>query len=337
MKLVIDCREKDLLKQINQQVLFTPSFKKIEVSSENLPIGDILIKDDNNNDLLIIERKTIPDLLSSIKDGRYEEQSYRLNGMNHPNHNIMYLIEGDTNNKKHFQKVDKMMFYSALLSLNYYKGFSVIKTQNLTETAIFICNSLIKIQKNNNLKKQSFYRNNNVKNDTNNDTKNDTKNDTNTDTKNDTKNATTCDTNNDENDNNLKQDGSLIKMRRDEILEIATLSEEEQSEEKDYVHVVKKVKKENVTTNNIDEIMLSQVPGISSTIAIAIIRKFKSIKKIVETYDNFIKENQSETISKELVSKELFNDIFYINSKGDRRKITKTSMNNLYQYLLENK
>lgn len=319
MKLVIDCREKELLKQINQQVLFTPPFKKIEVTSENLPIGDILIKDDSNNDLLIIERKTIPDLLSSIKDGRYEEQSYRLNGMEHHNHNIMYLIEGDTNNKKYFQKVDKMMFYSALLSLNYYKGFSVIKTQNLTETAIFICNSLIKIQKNNGLKKQPFYINDIVKN-------------------NDTNTETTDDTNNDETDNNLKQDGSLIKMRKDEILEIATLSEEEeQAEEKDYVHVVKKVKKENVTTNNIDEIMLSQVPGISSTIAIAIIRKFKSIKKIVESYDDFIKENQSEPISKELVSKELFNDIFYINSKGDRRKITKTSMNNLYQYLLENK
>ena len=325
MKLVIDCREKELLKQINQQVLFTPPFKKIKVTSENLPIGDILIKDDSNNDLLIIERKTIPDLMSSIKDGRYEEQSYRLNGMNHHNHNIMYLIEGDTNNKKYFQKVDKMMFYSALLSLNYYKGFSVIKTQNLTETAIFICNSLIKIQKNNDLEKQPFYINNIVKSndiDTNTNVNNDTNNDTNDDT--------TCD--------NLKQDGSLIKMRKDEILEIATLSEEEeQSEEKDYVHVVKKVKKENVTTNNIDEIMLSQVPGISSTIAIAIIRKFKSIKNIVETYDNFIKENHSETISKELVTKELFNDIFYINSKGDRRKITKTSMNNLYQYLLENK
>lgn len=327
MKLVIDCREKELLKQINQQVLFTPPFKKIEVTSENLPIGDILIKDDSDNDLLIIERKTIPDLLSSIKDGRYEEQSYRLNGMNHQNHNIMYLIEGDTNNKKYFQKVDKMIFYSALLSLNYYKGFSVIKTQNLTETAIFICNSLIKIQKNNGLKKQPFYLNNIAKN-----------NDTNVNKNTNTNNDTNTDINNDENDDNLKQDGSLIKTRKDEILEIATLSEEEeQSEEKDYVHVVKKVKKENITTNNIDEIMLSQVPGISSTIAIAIIRKFKSIKNIVESYDNFIKENQSEPISKELVSKELFNDIFYINSKGDRRKITKTSMNNLYQYLLENK
>lgn len=331
MKLVIDCREKELLKQINQQVLFTPPFKKIKVTSENLPIGDILIKDDSDNDLLIIERKTIPDLLSSIKDGRYEEQSYRLNGMEHPNHNIMYLIEGDTNNKKYFQKVDKMTFYSSLLSLNYYKGFSVIKTQNLTETAVFICNSLIKIQKNNDLKRQPFYINNIVK-------SNDTNTNTNTNNdENDKNNNTTGDTNNDENDNNFKQDGSLIKMRKDAILEIDTLSEEEQTEEKDYVHVVKKVKKENVTTNNIDEIMLSQIPGISSTISIAIIRKFKSIKNIVETYDNFIKEKQCETISKELVCKELFNDIFYTNSKGDRRKITKTSVNNLYQYLLENK
>ena len=309
MKLVIDCREKELLKQINQQVLFTPPFKKIEVASENLPIGDIIIKDDINNDLLIIERKTIPDLLSSIKDGRYEEQSYRLNGMNHPNHNIMYLIEGDTNNKKYFQKVDKMMFYSALLSLNYYKGFSVIKTQNLTETAIFICNSLIKIQKNNGLKKQPFYINKIVNNN---------------------------DTTSDESDDNIKQDGSLIKMRKDEILEIATLSEEE-TEEKDYVRVVKKVKKENVTTNNIDEIMLSQIPGISSTIAIAIMRKFKSIKNIIDAYNSFIKEKQLNDVSNELVSKELFNDIFYINTKGDRRKISKTAINNLYRYLLENK
>jgi ERCC4-type nuclease len=127
-------------------------------------------------------------------------------------------------------------------------------------------------------------------------------------------------------------------MRKEDILEISTMSEEEeQSEEKDYVHVVKKVKKENITTNNIDEIMLSQVPGISSTIAIAIIKKFKSIKNIVEEYNDFINKNQNTELKKEYIIKELFNDIFYINSKGDKRKITKTSMNNIYNFLLENK
>ena len=309
MKLVIDCREKELIKQINQQVLFTANFKKIEVEIESLPIGDIIIKNDDGSDCLIIERKTIPDLLSSIKDGRYEEQSYRLNGIEHHNHNILYLIEGDTNNKKFFQKIDKLTFYSTIISLNYYKGFSVIKTQNLTESAMFICNTLIKIQKNNEKNKKAFYLDKNINKEV----------------------------------ENKKQGGSLLKIRKEDILEITTLSEEEtdmqpemQPEEKDYVHVVKKIKKENVTTNNIDEIMLSQVPGISSTIAIAIISKYKSIKNIIVQYNNFI-EGQQTSITKETVIKELFNDIFYINSKGDRRKISKTSTNNLYQYLLENK
>lgn len=316
MKIVIDCREKELLKQINQQVLFTPNFKQIEVQSENLHVGDVIIKNSDNKDLLIIERKTIPDLISSIKDGRYEEQSYRLNGIVHHNHNIMYLIEGDTSNKQYFQKTDKLTFYSALLSLNYYKGFSVIKTQNLTETAIFICNSLIKIKKNYELNKEPFY-------------KNET-------------NETVENNKNSENNNLLKQGGSLIKIRKDNILEVTTLSDEEeqedeQPEEKDYVHVVKKVKKENITANNIDEIMLSQIPGISSTIAIAIIKKFKSIKNIIEKFNEFVNEKKIETVTKETTSYELFNDIFYINTKGDRRKISKTSMNNLYQYLLENK
>ena len=308
MKLVIDCREKELIKQINQQVLFTSNFKKIEVIIENLPIGDIIIKNDDDSDCLIIERKTIPDLLSSIKDGRYEEQSYRLNGIEHHNHNILYLIEGDTNNKKYFQKIDKLTYYSTLISLNYYKGFSVVKTQNLTESAMFICNSLIKIQKSKEKSKKSFYLDKIIKKEI----------------------------------GNINQGGSLLKLRKEDILEITTLSEDEtdtqidtQTEEKDYVHVVKKIKKENVTTNNIDEIMLSQVPGISSTIAIAIIKKYKSIKNIIEKYNNFIEGEQNFT--KETVIKQLFNDIFYINSKGDRRKISKTSTNNLYQYLLENK
>ena len=324
MKIVVDCREKELLKQINQQVLFAGPFKKIQVTSESLHIGDILLKNDDDSIELILERKTIPDLLSSIKDGRYEEQSYRLNGIEHHNHNIIYLIEGDTNNKKYFQKIDKTTFYSALLSLNYYKGFSVIKTQNITETAIFICNSLIKIEKNKTLNKKPYF-NTNKKNKQNIDNDNDIDNDIYDD------------------NSEIIQNGSLIKMRKDNALEITTLSEEEEAdEEKDYVHVVKKVKKENITANNIDEIMLSQVPGISSTIAIAIIKKFKSIKNIIEEYNNVIKTNEtdkdenSENVEN-IIIKKLFNDIFYINSKGDRRKITKTSMINLYKFLLQNK
>ena len=52
----------------------TPS--SIILEKDTLDIGDILIKTDDDLDVLLIERKSFSDLISSIKDGRYEEQSW---------------------------------------------------------------------------------------------------------------------------------------------------------------------------------------------------------------------------------------------------------------------
>ena len=159
MLIKIDTREHDLLQQVTQLVANIPIFKNIVIKSETLPIGDIIISDDKE-DKLIIERKTVSDLLSSIKDGRYEEQSYRLNGLNHHNHNIVYLIEGDVNRVNRFKtdnKVEKLTLYSAMFSLNYYKGFSVLRSFSLEETATIICNMAYKLNKD--LTKKSYYQN----------------------------------------------------------------------------------------------------------------------------------------------------------------------------------
>ena len=113
MIIKVDTREVALLQQINNQVSVIPVFKNIKVQTETLPIGDIIINDDTE-DKIIIERKSVNDLLSSIKDGRYEEQSYRLNGLNHHNHNIVYLIEGDVNRVNRFKadtQVEKLTLY----------------------------------------------------------------------------------------------------------------------------------------------------------------------------------------------------------------------------------
>ena len=96
MLIKVDYREASLLQQMNNLILTVPSFKSIKIKTENLPIGDIIINNETE-DKIIIERKSISDLLSSIKDGRYDEQSYRLNGLDNHNHNIFYLIEGDIN------------------------------------------------------------------------------------------------------------------------------------------------------------------------------------------------------------------------------------------------
>ena len=74
---------------MNSLIETVNSFKNIIIKTETLSVGDIIICDDKETNIeekLIIERKSIADLLSSIKDGRYEEQSYRLNGLSHNNH-----------------------------------------------------------------------------------------------------------------------------------------------------------------------------------------------------------------------------------------------------------
>jgi hypothetical protein len=90
--------------------------------------------------------------------------------------------------------------------------------------------------------------------------------------------------------------------------------------EKDYINVIKKVKKENITTENIDEIMLCQIPGISSTTAITIIEKYKSISNLIKELEN---------------NKDCMKDICYINTKGQERKINKTSIANIVKFLLK--
>ena len=71
MKIKIDNREEDLIKNINYLISNIPSFKDIQIIVETLPLGDIIICDDIS-EKLVIERKSVNDLLSSIKDGRYE-------------------------------------------------------------------------------------------------------------------------------------------------------------------------------------------------------------------------------------------------------------------------
>jgi len=290
MIIKVDNREQELLKQINQMVLFIPSFKQLKVETANLPLGDIIISDDTE-DKIIIERKCLNDLLASIKDGRYEEQSYRLNGLNHPNHNIYYLIEGDVNKFNRFKdtKMEKMTLYSAMFSLNYFKGFSVMRTFSLEETATFICNTANKLSKSETSGKKPYYENNKIVSKITNDT-------------------IAIELELKEGNDNENEDTKNVEK------------EKEEQSEKDYVSVVKKVKKENITPDNIGEIMLCQIPGISSVTALAIMDKFKTIPKLIQE----VQQND-----------ECLKDVSYVNTKGQTRKINKTSIVNIVKYLLK--
>ena len=93
----------------------------------------------------------------------------------------------------------------------------------------------------------------------------------------------------------------------------------EQSE-KDYVGVIKKVKKENITPYNIGEIMLCQIPGISSVTALAIMEKYNNLPNLIKEIEN---------------NNDCLKDITSTNSKGQTRKINKSSISNIVKFLLK--
>lgn len=127
MKLFVDAREKVL-----------SSLLDIEHDKINLDLGDAIIADDDNHPLVIFERKTIADLAASIVDGRYKEQSFRLQSHPIDNHNIIYIIEGVLNPTKRYGAISYAAILSSMCSLSYFKGFSVIRTQNTLETASMV-------------------------------------------------------------------------------------------------------------------------------------------------------------------------------------------------------
>lgn len=86
MEIIIDARENFLLKN--------PLLDTLTYIKQELPVGDILINTEQGN--YLIERKTYSDLISSIQDGRYNEQKQRLKEWknNEEGKCIIYLLEG---------------------------------------------------------------------------------------------------------------------------------------------------------------------------------------------------------------------------------------------------
>jgi len=278
MKIRVDNREQELIRLCKHFIETGPMYNGLEIVVEALPIGDVVLSE-SGVDKVIIERKSLGDLSSSIKDGRYEEQSYRLNGLPHHNHNIMYLIEGDLTRTSSFNsfssfkdRVDKTTLYSAMFSLNYYKGFSVLRSMSTEESALMICNMAYKLNKSTD--KQGFY------------------------------------------SNNVMNTFSLAN--EDQQTVSGNEIQEQPDKEDSYCNVIKKVKKENINPENIGEIMLCQIPGISSTSAIAVMKEFKTIQNLIT------KINESESCLK---------NISYTNAKGQSRKINKTVIANIIKFL----
>ena len=109
---------------------------------QRLVMGDAAIQN-ADADVILFERKTLADLAASIRDGRYKEQSFRMNQYCElANHNVIYIVEGEmakyTDKAKTANPITKKALYSAMFSMMYLKGFSVFRTANIRETADLI-------------------------------------------------------------------------------------------------------------------------------------------------------------------------------------------------------
>jgi ERCC4-type nuclease len=270
MILKIDIRESSLIQLCQQNINQNKQYEGIQLVTEALPIGDIIICDENK-EYLIIERKTLLDLSASIKDGRYEEQSYRLNGLPHHNHNIIYLIEGEMNSfvmKSAKSKVDNSMLYSAMFSINYNKGFSLMRSSTMSETATILCNMCSKLKRDLAKGRVPYYHNS------------------------------------------------------ESIVSPETINSEQEMEEKsdlkNYCTVIKKNKKENITKENIGEIMLCQIPGISSTIAMAIMKKYSSFRELMNAVNT---------------DPHCLDNLCTTDKNGKQRKISKSAISTIIEFL----
>jgi ERCC4-type nuclease len=138
VSLHIDNRENELILLLEGRVKF---------SKEQLEIGDIIIKK-NDEIVLIIERKSISDLKASICDGRLREQKARM-VENVNRQRIMYLIEGNLS-RKLTDKVSGMpvsTLIGGIINIQLRDNIKVYKTTNIKETVEFVIKLMDKFEK----------------------------------------------------------------------------------------------------------------------------------------------------------------------------------------------
>jgi ERCC4-type nuclease len=226
IKIIVDLRETKLVKLFREN----ENTYNFDVSYENLNIGDFHILYNDNNVYRIIhiyERKTLCDLLASIKDSRYAEQKSRLLDMD-KSVKVSYIIE----DYKSFTSIKDASLIGSICSLTLLNNFGMFYTKDVNDTYFLILEIMNRI---------------------------------------------------------AKSPSKFVSLERD-------------SEEKSII--VTKKKSSSITKNNIIVNFLSQIPGISSKIASAIMLYHPTMSDLILKLNTF--ETSKERI--EYLSKLKFSD-----------------------------
>jgi len=144
IELILDSREGGLHQCVT--ALVGAGIKGVDVAKKSMDLGDVQILLHHNDAVvrtLVFERKTLPDLVSSIHDGRYREQKARLLAT-HSTCNLAYIVEGDSLCAS--LKREPKNISSAYTNIMFRDNIRLIFTASVQETAetmVALCRKIL--------------------------------------------------------------------------------------------------------------------------------------------------------------------------------------------------
>ena len=295
--ITIDNREHKLIDLIKNTSSFT-----IPYEIKKLDIGDIIISSSKHPDKsLIIERKCMTDMISSIKDGRYKEQKIRLQAeRSNSNTIICYLLEGLVNDLR--KPNDKTLLYGSIISSIFRDTIPIIRTTSLQETLDILLRLYERMTKNIN----DFFilKNNNLQQDI---------------EINDTPERIIINTSN-----------SIVNTSNSNsfILDTPIILNDNLNNNNEnnnlYLHSIKKCKKDNMTPKLWNQLILTNIPGVSTSIAIKINEVYPTLTSLLNAYTNC--ETDNDRIK-------LLSTILLTHTEKQKRHIGKVISKRIYEYL----
>jgi crossover junction endonuclease MUS81 len=251
INIIIDNRETKIISYLEEK-------KEIPFKKEQLLLGDIqyYINNTENTNFIdyVIERKTIKDLLASVKDGRYKEQKGRILSQIEQNNigNFFYIIEGSSHYLKPYEKT---IYQGILISIALRDDIHIIKTDSFYDTGDFLIRLFKRLLK-----------------------------------------------------ENLKTNKMETENIKNEVHPIK------------YIETLKASKKANIDSITAQSMALGVVPGISYKMSDSVIKKYKSLGNLFDTYQGLETEDEKKHLLKNI-------------EITGTRKLGLNASKNIYNYL----
>lgn len=300
----IDYREKRIIDLLAARLTAKP-IAHVTTATPNLEVGDIhLLAIGDLGQVqaqLILERKTLADMVASVKDGRYREQKLRLdstvNNLPHPTRYV-YILEGT----QHTQQHELPQLFGAWISSQFRDSIPVIRTISPEETCDFVLRLCDRMYKN---FAELFPS---------------AKSRTSTDT---TKTITLTG----ESAGSSQPPPELDQSTEVRSIQVSGSAVGGSGYLEAAVGGIKTKKKDNLTPALCQQLMICNIPGISSSLAVPIIQHFGSLSALVKYLAD---DTQTQEVKIKCIAGI---QLASVTSTGKARTVGPAAASKVYEYL----